>query len=71
MSELMTERARGIQQGIKLLLDVLGGCEVDAQHDVIYAGGDGVDFMGEPARVKMRDWGWHWDDDFDCWAFFT
>lgn len=66
MNDLMTGRARKIRDGLTLLLEQLADCTVDAQHDVIYAGGAGAEGI-DAGRMG----GWHWDEDFECWAFFT
>lgn len=45
--------------------------EVDAQHDVLYAG-PGIDGeLTDEDKKKLEELGWHWDEEFDCWSIFT
>ena len=41
---------------------------VDAQHDIIYALASDV---SEEDKKFMLDNGWHWEDEYECFGFFT
>jgi hypothetical protein len=56
--------------GLQILEKYEPGEWVDAQHDIIYGGGSGVDVSVEDAQ-KLDELGWFIDDQTDCWAFFT
>lgn len=40
-------------------------------HDIIYAGGVEASKMSDEDAKRIDELGWHWDDEFDCWARFT
>lgn len=41
--------------------------DISAQHDIIYAGGE----VPEAQAETLKENGWMWDDEFDCWSIFT
>jgi hypothetical protein len=60
-------RIRRLIEGLELC-EANGEMGVDAQHDVIYAGSLGFD---EDDMEAMAEFGWHREDEFGCWGFFT
>jgi hypothetical protein len=56
-------------EGLLHLRFIGSAVSIDAQHDVIYVNADGV---GEDdALMGTLGAGWHWDNECDCWGFFT
>lgn len=65
--ERMT-KAESICKGLQILIAEDPNCEVQGEHDVIYAG---VGLMSDDLSVKMEEAGWVRDNEFDCWVKFT
>lgn len=40
------------------------------EHDVIYAGPDSHDVTPED-MIRLEELGWHVDNDYDCFGYFT
>lgn len=57
--------------GLKVLRKY-GDGNVCAEHDVLMAGPDikKGDVTADD-RKALADAGWHWSEEFDCWARFT
>lgn len=63
--------AKKIIEGLSIMQKHGLSVEVDAQHDVLYAG-PGIDGeLTDEEQKKLEELGWHWDEEFDCWAIFT
>ena len=62
-------KAQQIIEGLTILNAYPGGCEVNAQHDVLYAG-PGVKVSEEDA-VRLQAAHWHWSEHEECWSVFT
>lgn len=63
--------AKKIVEGLNILQKYGLTVEVDAQHDVIYAGPGINGELTVEEQAEMEKIGWHWDEEFDCWAIFT
>jgi hypothetical protein len=63
----MKQMAAGLT--ILMKYDPEGSCS--AEHDILYAGPDEQGKVSEEDQKKLEDLGWHWDEQFDCWARFT
>jgi uncharacterized protein YeaC (DUF1315 family) len=61
-------RAEELARGIQLILKYEPRAECEAQHDVLYCGGNKTQ---ESLKQQLTDLGWHYDDDCESWAFFT
>lgn len=61
-------RLHGLICGLQLF-SVEGSENVSALHDVLLAGGSLA--LNEENTELVTGWGWHWDDNNDCWGFFT
>lgn len=50
-------------------------CLVSATHDLIYVGLDGLEesnhILSEEDRKKLKDLGWHWEENVCSWAIFV
>ena len=62
---------RNVIEGLQII-EKYGSQEIDAQHDVIYAGPDKGEkkILSEDA-AKLEELGWFFDEEFDCYAIFT
>jgi hypothetical protein len=60
-----------IIQGLQIINahapEELNKYDVAVEHEVLYAG---YHHMPKPAQARLKALGWHYDDDFDCWALF-
>ena len=54
-----------------VILTKLGGENVSADHEVVLAGGPEPSDMDEDTFNKLESLNWHWNDEFECWRFFT
>jgi len=47
--------------------------EISAEHDIIYTSFDvpPCDMMQYDCDTLDKLGGWHWDTEYECWAFFT
>jgi hypothetical protein len=63
-------RAGKLVAGLQLMM-IHGPVDVDAQHDVIYAGGGDGEGLPDSLASSLEGLGWHWDDEYECWGFFT
>jgi len=62
---------REVMEGLAILLKY-GEGEIQADHEVIYAGNEvGADFVSAYDREKLDKLGWFWDDAYDCWSRFV
>lgn len=62
--------AKQVIDGLTVLMKH-GAVEVDAQHDELFAG-PGLDGeLTDEEKAKMKELGWHFDEEFDCWSIFT
>lgn len=61
-------QAQQLMEGLKLILEVDPKAETAAEHDIVYVGGK-EELRKLKRRLDALDW--HWDDQFECWAFFT
>ena len=63
-----------VRDGLNILSKYLSKGEesyVTAQHDILFAG-PGLDGgISDEDKKKLEDLGWHFDEEFDCWARFT
>jgi len=68
----MLEVAEGLQI-LSKYCDADDCGHIAAEHDILYAGPDDFDpgVMSEEDRARMKELGWHMDDEFDCWARFV
>lgn len=60
--------------GFQILAKYVDGddpCQVDAQHDVIYAGPSSIEQVSDEDRGALEKLGWHIDDSLDCFYHFT
>ena len=58
-------------EGLTILEKYGGDDDCAAEHDIIYAGSTPADKMSKEDAKRLDELGWHWDDEFDCWARFT
>jgi hypothetical protein len=59
-------------QGGLAILTKYGDGDCAAEHDVFYAGPNiGVDRVTAEDKAQLEALGWHWSNEFDCWAKFT
>lgn len=62
--------AKAVVEGLTILMKH-GAVNVDAQHDELFAG-PGIDGeLSEDEKKRLEELGWHFDEEFDCWAKFT
>jgi hypothetical protein len=62
-------RIQRMTEGLTIIAEHCSETETAAEHDVLYAGN--ADEI-PPAQMDRLDvLGWFWDDEVDCWAFFT
>lgn len=60
-----------ITKGLQLQLTTAGPCiSVSAEHDIIYGPGTPSTTSADDTAA-LAELGWHVEDEFDCWAFFT
>lgn len=45
-----------------------GDSDVSAQHDIIYAGRETTN---QEDSAKLKELGWHKEEEFECWGFST
>ncbi len=60
-----------ILEGLIILKKYVANGSFSAEHDEIYAGGDGQENMTEEDKKKMDELGWFFDEDNDSWTHFT
>lgn len=63
---------KDVVDGLTILMkyDPNGGAE--AQHDILFATPKITkDAVSDEDAKTLDDLGWHWSDEFDCWARFT
>lgn len=58
--------ARNVAMGLAYLVN-FNDAEVSAEHEVIYAGAEGV---GVDDQV-MPQFGWSWDSHYECWMIYV
>ncbi len=63
------KRIEGLIKGLQLFSN-RGTNDVDANHDIILAGFDPNNMTDEECS-DLKEWGWHKEIEYDCWAFFT
>jgi len=54
-----------------VILTKLGGTDVSADHEIVFAGGPLPSETDEVVGKKLSDLGWNWDDTYECWRFHT
>jgi hypothetical protein len=62
-------RAEQIILGLQMLKNI-GKVHVEAQHDVLYAMCE-LSEVPETAHNILMENGWHFDEENECYAFFT
>jgi hypothetical protein len=60
-------REQGIAHGLALVARY-DDCDIAAEHDVIYASSHK---LTEEDKKELKECGYHWDEEFDCWARFV
>jgi hypothetical protein len=43
-------------------------CDINAEHDVIYAGTSDVTLVD---KKELKECDWHWDEELKCWKRFV
>lgn len=66
-----TTRCARFAKGFSILREYESNLDFDAQHDVFYAGDTLPAALTKTDRALLEECGWHWDDELDCWYFFT
>ncbi len=62
----------GIITGLQIFLANEGDKHgVSAEHDKISAGSTPPDKMSPEQAQRLKDAGWFWDDEVECWDHFT
>lgn len=64
-----------IYEGLKILAgsdkkESLLKIDMDAQHDILYAGPQLSELSEDEFNRLEKELGWHWDEENDCWAHF-
>lgn len=63
---------RQILEGLLILKDYAGDDEVAAEHDQIWFGTtEKPDEMNDEDVKKLKELGFYWDDEFECWSYLT
>ena len=60
-----------IIEGLKILLKYYPNAEVDAQHDVLLAGGPKPDQIKDEDRQELKNLGWSYSISEESWRRFT
>jgi hypothetical protein len=61
-----------IIKGLLILQKYVGDKgDFSAEHDQVYAGGDGQENMTEEDKKKMEEAGWFFAKETDSWSSFT
>ena len=47
-----------------------GKLRTSAEHDIIYAGPDPKD-VSTPDAIRLKQLGWHTEEELDCFGYFT
>ena len=63
------EKMMGLINGL-MLFQSMEVYDFDAQHDIIRAGPSRMRLMDDQI-ADLKKWGWHHDEEYDCWGFFT
>lgn len=65
----MTEKTREqeIVHGLSIVAKY-DDCDIAAEHDVIYVGSRK---LTKEDKKALKDCGYHWDDECECWARFV
>ena len=61
---------RNLYEGLGVLLKY-GDDEVAVEHDVIYAGPNNLEKVSVEDQIKLKELGWYWSEDYDCWEYFV
>jgi hypothetical protein len=66
----------GMAQAAKIIkalqvLEKYGPVNVEAEHDVIYAGPEGEPEYSDVDKLALDELGWHFEADVGNWAKFT
>jgi hypothetical protein len=70
MTDFSIPRIDRLIGGLMLFKRMLGADEVSAEHDVIYAG-PATNDLSSDALTELDRLGWHWEEQYECWEFFT
>lgn len=60
-----------ILKGLTILAKYVKDGSISAEHDEIWAGGEGQENMTEEDKKEMDDAGWTFDENFDSWHHFV
>jgi len=63
------EKMMGLINGL-MLFQSMEAYDFDAQHDILRAGPGRFRFLDDQV-ADLKKWGWHYDEEYDCWGFFT
>ena len=61
---------KDVIEGLVILMKH-GAATVEAQHDILFAGPDFDDALTKEEEAKLKELGWHFDEETDSWAKFT
>jgi len=66
----MSSPIQKVIEGLTILMKH-GATHVEGQHDIIFAGPEIDASITEDEKTRLKELGWHFDEETDSWAKFT